>query len=145
MDTGRIRMENYRGILYCEAYMRDEFSLSDLESMRAKIREDYAPTTDVILKKSDSYSVSLEAQLILQKGVEEFRDFVYVVDDNKKKDSAEYAAASYDCVAIFRETRRDIQVPLGSEKLATGMPSAGPSRPASVTTRHTAARHDSHK
>jgi hypothetical protein len=95
MDTGRISMEDYRGILYCEAYMSDEFSSSDLESMRAKIRADYAPSTDVILKKSGSYSVALDAQLILQKGVKEFRNFVYVVNDNKKKDSAEYAAASY--------------------------------------------------
>lgn len=95
MDTGRIKMENYRGILYCEAYMGDEFSLGDLESMREMIRKELPPSADVILKKAASYSVSAEAQKELTRGVEEFRNFVYVVDDNRKKESAEYAAVSY--------------------------------------------------
>ena len=54
----------------------------------------------------------------------------------------------YDSVAIFRETRRDIRVPLGSEKLATSMPPAAHVRPASATARtplRYAARHASHK
>ena len=95
MDTGRIKMENFKGVLYCDAYMNDEFMLSDLESMRAEIRENYSPATDVILKKSGSYSVSAEAQAVLWKGVEEFRNFVYVADEKVKIDSAEYAAANY--------------------------------------------------
>jgi len=95
MDTGRIRMENYMGVLYCEAYMSDEFSLRDLESMRAMIRENFSPASDVILKKADSYSVSADAQAVLQKGVKEFRSFVYVVDDKRKKASAEFAATNY--------------------------------------------------
>ena len=95
MDTGRIKMENFNGILYCDAYMNDEFTLSDLESMRKEIRKNYAPSTNVILKKSGSYSVSAEAQAVLEKGIEEFRDFVYVADDKVKKESAEYAASIY--------------------------------------------------
>ncbi len=95
MDTGRIKMENYNGILYCDAYMNDEFSLSDLESMRAEIRKNYSPSTNIILKKSGSYSVSAEVQAVLWKGVEEFRNFVYVADEKVKKESAEYAAISY--------------------------------------------------
>ena len=95
MDTGRIKMENFKGVLYCDAYMNDEFTLSDLESMRAEIRKNYSPSTDVILKKSGSYSVSAEAQTELWKGIEEFRNFVYVADEYMKKESAEYAAESY--------------------------------------------------
>ena len=95
MDTGRIKMENYKGVLYCDAYMNDEFTLSDLESMRAEIRKNYAPSTDVILKKTGSYSVSAKAQTVLWKGVEEFRNFVYVADEIIKKESAEYAAENY--------------------------------------------------
>jgi hypothetical protein len=95
MDTGRIRMENLNGVLYCEAYMRDEFSLIDLESMRTMIRTNFAPACDVILKKCDSYSVSIHAQLVLQRGIAEFRNFVYVADDAIKRASAEYAASTY--------------------------------------------------
>ncbi|WP_455221148.1 hypothetical protein [Kaarinaea lacus] len=95
MDTGRIRMENYNGILYCEAYMDDEFLLSDLESMREEIRKNYAPSTDVILKKVGSYSVSVEAQMTLWKGIKEFRNFVYVANEPRKRESAEYAADNY--------------------------------------------------
>ena len=95
MDTGRIKMENYKGILYCEAYMNDEFTVRDLESMRAEIRKNYSPSTHVILKKTGSYSVSAEAQMALSKGVEEFRNFVYVADERIKRESAEYAAENY--------------------------------------------------
>ncbi len=95
MDTGRIRMENYGGVLYCEAYMSDEFSLSDLESIRSMIRANFSPPADVILKKCSSYSVSLDAQLVLQRGIEEFRNFVYVADEDVRISSAEYAAANY--------------------------------------------------
>jgi hypothetical protein len=95
MDTGRIKMENYKGVLYCDAYMNDEFTVSDLESIRAEIRKNYPPSTDVILKKSGSYSVSAKAQAVLWKGVDEFRNFVYVADETIKKESAEYAATNY--------------------------------------------------
>jgi hypothetical protein len=95
MDTGRIRMTNYNGVLYCEAYMHDEFLLSDLESMRAMIRANFSPAADVILKKCASYSVPIDTQLVLQRGIAEFRNFVYVADDETKRASAEYAATSY--------------------------------------------------
>jgi len=48
-------------------------------------------------------------------------------------------------VAIFRETRRDVQVTLGSEKLATIVACGARVRPASATTRHYAAHHGFHK
>ena len=95
MDTGRIKMENFNGILYCDAYMNDEFTLNDLESMREEIRNNYSPPTDVILKKTGTYSVSAQAQVALWKGVSEFRNFVYVADEPVKKESAEYAAENY--------------------------------------------------
>lgn len=94
-DTGRIKMESYNGILYCDAYMKDDFSLDDLNSMRDEIRENYASNTDVILKKSASYSVSVEAQMTLFDNIPEFRHFVYVVDNEARKGSAEYAAVTY--------------------------------------------------
>ncbi len=39
-------------------------------------------------------------------------------------DEGKREANRIKCVAIFRETRRDIPISLGSEKLATAMPSA---------------------
>lgn len=95
MDTGRIRMENFNGILYCEAYMDDEFMLSDLESMRKEIRKNYSVPADVILKKVGSYSVSVDAQMTLWKGIPEFKNFVYVADDPRKRESAVYASQNY--------------------------------------------------
>ena len=95
MDTGRIKMENYHGVLYCDAYMDDEFTLGDLEAMRAEIRKNFSPSSDVILKKSGSYSVSSEAQTVLWKGISEFRNFIYVADSRIKQHSAEYAASTY--------------------------------------------------
>ena len=95
MDTGRIKMENYKGVIYCDAYMDDEFSLEDLESMRVEIRKNFSSLTDVILKKSGTYSVSPGAQTVLFKGVAEFHNFVYVVDNEIKRGAAKYAALTY--------------------------------------------------
>ena len=95
MDTGRIKMENYNGVLYCEAYMEDEFSLDDLAAMRAEIHKHHNSHSDVILKKVGTYSVSVDAQTTLWKGIPEFRNFVYVVDNDWKRESAEYAAMTY--------------------------------------------------
>lgn len=94
-DNGRIRMESYEGVLYCEAYMDDEFSVADLEAMRAEIREHFQGCSDVILKKAGAYSVALAAQRILLRNIDEFRHFVYVVDNKIKRASAEFAAGSY--------------------------------------------------
>lgn len=95
MDTGRIKMEDYHGVLYCEAYMEDEFSLNDLAAMRSEIHKNYNSNSDVILKKAASYSVAVDAQTTLWKGIPEFRNFVYVVDNDWKRESAEYAAMTY--------------------------------------------------
>ena len=95
IDNGRLRMKSYQGILYCEAYMDDEFSLDDLASMINEIRKNYNSYSDVILKKVGTYSVALDAQLKLSRKVKEFRNFVYLVNSDVKKASAEYAAASY--------------------------------------------------
>lgn len=95
MDTGRIRMENFNGVLYCDAYMNDEFSLVDLADMRAEIHRNFSSHADVILKKVGSYSVSVNAQTTLWKGIPEFRNFVYISEDGWKRESAEYAAMTY--------------------------------------------------
>ena len=88
-------MESYKGVLYCEAYMQDEFSVDDLKTMTDEIDRNYNGCSDVILKKSGTYSVAVKAQLLLSRGVKEFRNFVYVVDTKVKEASANYAANSY--------------------------------------------------
>ena len=75
--------------------MDDEFSVADLEAMRAEIREHFQGCSDVILKKAGAYSVALAAQRILLRNIDEFRHFVYVVDNKIKRASAEFAAGSY--------------------------------------------------
>lgn len=94
-DTGRIKMQDFRGLLYCDAYMNDEFGVDDVEAMAAEIREHYGSHSDIILKKSGIYSVSVAAQLKLIEGVPEFGNFCYVVADKIKRSSAEYASISY--------------------------------------------------
>ena len=63
--------------------------------MRAEIHKNYNSHADVILKKAASYSVSVDAQTTLWKGIPEFRNFVYIVDNEWKRESAEYAAMTY--------------------------------------------------
>ena len=90
-----MKMEDYRGVLYIETRMNDEFTLNDLNVMRDEIRKKYSHPVDVICKRAGSYSVALSAQTEARKGIEEFRNFVYVVDDMVKKQSARYATLSY--------------------------------------------------
>ena len=94
-DTGRITMESYNGVLYCEAYMNDEFSVDDVMSMTDEINKNYGGCVDVIFKKIGSYAVSIGAQLLLHKKVKEFKNFVYVADTERKIEASEYAASSY--------------------------------------------------
>jgi len=75
--------------------MEDEFNLEDLAAMRAEIHKHFDSHVDVILKKVGTYSVSVDAQTTLWKGIPEFRHFVYVVDNEWKRDSAEYASKTY--------------------------------------------------
>jgi len=107
-DTGRIIMEPYKGILYCDAYMSDDFSLDDLNAILDEIRENYAANTDLILRKSGTYSVSVDVQMKLFGVVPEFRNIAYVVDNEVKKASAAYAAETYMqsykiCIAASKE------------------------------------------
>jgi len=94
-DTGRLIFEDYKGLLYCEAYMDDEFTVADLEVLRAEIQNHYDGHTDMILYKSGTYSVAMETQRILLQKVPEIRHFAYVVDNKVKWASAEFAASSY--------------------------------------------------
>ena len=75
--------------------MNDEFTLHDLDSIREEIRKNFSYPIDVICKKQGSYSVSLGAQAVARHGIDEFRNFVYVVDSKLKMQSASYAALSY--------------------------------------------------
>lgn len=95
IDNGRLRMRDLDGVLYCEAYMSDEFSRADVKSMVDVIRAHYHGKADIILKKDASYSVSVEAQVFLSKGVPEFGNFVYLVNNDLRRGSAEYAAETY--------------------------------------------------
>ena len=94
-DTGRIRMESYKGVLYCEAYMDDEYTIDDVNSLITEIQDNYNGQTDIILKKEGSYSLSFDASRLLFKQVKAFRNFVYVADTTNKIASSEFAAQSY--------------------------------------------------
>lgn len=95
MDNGRLRLESIQGILQCEVYMDDEFSLSDLSMILEEIRKNSPPCADIICVNSGSYSVSLEVQKAALDGISEFRNVVYVVDGKTKRNSAEYAASTF--------------------------------------------------
>lgn len=88
-------MTNYKGVLYCEAYLETEYTVDDIKTMIDEIRENFTPPVDVILKKVGSYSLDSEAQRMLVETVKEFRNFVYVVDNKTKRASAEFAISDY--------------------------------------------------
>ena len=95
MTRQRIIFQSYKDALFCDAHIEDEFSLADLQAMIDEIHKHYTPPVDIIFRKSGSYSVSTAAQKRLMLKVDEFRNFVYVVDNSQKRASAEYAAVSY--------------------------------------------------
>ena len=95
MNTERIKLENFNGILYVEMCMGDEFTLKDLNVIREEIRQHFSSTTNLICKESGSYSVAADVQKILWKGIDEFQNVVYVVDDESKRSAARYAAETY--------------------------------------------------
>ncbi len=95
MVSERIKLENYNGVLYCDACMDDEFSMGDLEIIREEIRKNFSSSTDIICKESGRFSVSGDVQKILWGGIDEFRNVVYVADNESKKSGARYAAETY--------------------------------------------------
>ena len=95
MDTERIKLENYNGVLYCDACMDDEFSMGDLEAIRDEIRKNFSSSTNVICKESGCFSVAADVQKTLWKGIDEFLNVVYVVDNESKRNNARYAAETY--------------------------------------------------
>ncbi len=95
MDTERIKLENLNGILYVDVCMNDEFSLSDLEAIRDEIRKNFSSSANLICKESGSYSVAGDVQKILWRGIDEFQNVVYVVDNESKRSAARYAAETY--------------------------------------------------
>lgn len=95
IDTGRLRLEKYRGLLYCEAYMQDEFIEPDIQIMIDYINKYLNGLSDVILEKASNYSVSGKCQIRLSRGIKELRNFAYVADGGMKRDSAIYACKNY--------------------------------------------------
>lgn len=95
IDTGRIRMKVVNEILYCEAYMEDEFSLRDAHVILEEARNSFDHPADMILKKVSTYSVAVDVQLMMSRKIVELRNFIYVVDNEMKRASAEFAAESY--------------------------------------------------
>lgn len=108
MDNGRLKIENYHGVVYCEAYLDEEYTASDIQDIVAEIRKNFTTPANVILKKAGSYSLANDAQQLLLKGIKEIGKFAYVVDNKTKRASAEYAASTYmkpykTCVASSKE------------------------------------------
>ena len=95
MNTERIKLENYNGVLYCDVCMNDEFSMNDLETIRDEIRNNFSSSADIICKRSGSYSVAIDVQKLLFKGINEFLNVVYVVDNDFKRRAAVYASETY--------------------------------------------------
>ena len=95
MNTERIKLENYNGVLYCDVCMNDEFSMNDLETIRDEIRNNFSSSADIICKRSGSYSVAIDVQTLLFKGINEFLNVVYVVDNDFKRRAAVYASETY--------------------------------------------------
>jgi len=96
MDNGRLRIENYKGVVYCEWYLDDtEYTEEDVKSMIEEIHNNFSPPVDIILKKSGSYSFSSGGQLMAKNNIKEFRNFIYIVDNMTKRTSAEYAVSTY--------------------------------------------------
>lgn len=95
MDNGRLKLENFNGVLYCEAYLDTEYTIADIRTMIDEIKKNFTPPVDVILNKTGSYSLASNAQRLLARNIKEFRNFVYVVDTDAKQASAEFAVANY--------------------------------------------------
>ncbi len=95
MDSQRIKLENYNGVLYCDTCMDDEFSMGDLEAIRDEIRKNYSSSTDVICKESGCFSVAADVQKTLWEGIDEFMNVVYVAENESKRNNARYAAETY--------------------------------------------------
>ena len=95
MSQMRIKFEDYKGVLYCDAIFNDEFTLSDLEAIREEIRKNYTVPADVIYKRTGSYSVAADAQMVLWKGIPEFRNFIYVFEEKSKENPVRYATETY--------------------------------------------------
>ena len=95
MDTERIKLENYNGVLYCDACMDDEFSMGDLEAIRDEIRKNFSSSADVICKESGCFSVAADVQRTLRDGIDEFMNVVYIADNESKRNNAKYAAETY--------------------------------------------------
>jgi hypothetical protein len=95
MVSTRIKLENYNGVLYCDACMDDEFSKGDLEAIRDEIRKNFSSSTDLICKESGCFSVAADVQKMLWEGIEEIINVVYVAENQSKRNNAKYAAETY--------------------------------------------------
>lgn len=95
MDNSRLKIEKYKAILYCEAYLDTEYTIYDVKTLINEVHQNFIPPIDVVLTKVGSYSLTSDAQNMLMQDVKVFRNFIYVVDDAIKRASAEFAALSY--------------------------------------------------
>jgi flagellar biosynthesis GTPase FlhF len=75
--------------------MNDEYTVDDVQDIIDEIIKEYNGHSDIILKKTGSYSVNIEAQLILSNNIKEFGNFVYVADTKRKKQTSEFAVQTY--------------------------------------------------
>lgn len=95
MDNGRLNITNYLGVVLCDAYLDDEWTVEDVHALVNEIHDNFAPQVDIIIRKTGSYSITNEAQALLETNLPELNRVVYVVDTPTKRSSVEYAKKSY--------------------------------------------------
>ena len=95
MVSQRIKFENYNGVLFFDICLDDEFSLYDLETIRSEIRKNYSSSTNIICRESGCFYMAADVQKILWKGIDEFKNVVYIANSESKRNSARYAAETY--------------------------------------------------
>ena len=65
MDNGKIRLQQFRGALICDAYTSDEITLDDIEWVFKKLRENFSLPYLVIVIRSGNYNLTPQAKLRL--------------------------------------------------------------------------------
>ncbi len=95
MDNGRLKINDHDGIVFCDAYLDDEWTVEDVHALVDEIRNSFSPPVDVILRRTGSYSIASEAQALLATNLPEFKRIIYVVDTPTKRASVAFAIKSY--------------------------------------------------
>ncbi len=96
MDNGRIRIENYKDALLCDVYLDGELVKDDILWAIEEIGKSYDFPVDIIVKRTGSYSLSMDMQEMLMNGIEELLGSIALVtNDKRKKKVANYERAIF--------------------------------------------------